>query len=624
MKHVLAVVLFAVVTLMSACTNSPQSRTQTSASSPQVLNGTWIASNETITIKATNWNSGTQDTIGYATTSTTAQFSWTRDGGSTVTTYPWVFDAGTMAAQYWAPTDAGFGAFAVHPQGRIEFQALGPGFGNPVATYTMTGPALNNFWNAANAGENFIPAWEETSDGRTTVLLDPNGVTCSHSGWTLDSGYSSTVPSPVNGITTVVWGVGHYTVEQNCASSGGPYTIEGLVCAPQGSAGSPVVIYNHGGISNSENLPTTGNINGLIASGTDGWWSTITNNVDELAICLSWASYGWVVGMSSYRGESVLLRSNNQQKYPVPQNGWPSQGTAGYVLGEVTDVLALTDILVNSPSTVNIGFGGAYTPSVNDLNVLMYGYSHGAGITTRAVQQGAPVWAFATFEAMTDLQMAYKNCVSRYGTPLKCANAQVLATYPPSQDPGAYDWRSSAYFANRDVVQSEGANPLQTYVSMPILMIQGDFNYVDGKYDGTDGIVDVGQACEFADDIGTGMSKYFVVPSVAAGATLDEYGTTYCSSSPGYATVAQTCNVSGTFPTGNGTVPNPLPTVQCPSISTTLSPGAWQSQGHNLVVYHGAAHTNIGPFAQKTFVDWVNGLSFANAVTLPYSFPTAY
>ena len=74
-------------------------------------------------------------------------------------------------------------------------------------------------------------------------------------------------------------------------------------------------------------------------------------------------------------------------------------------MGEVTDVMALTDVLVNHASAIILGSTSEKVPINVNGKVLMYGYSHGGCITYRAVEQGAPVTAFSVIEGFTDLRL---------------------------------------------------------------------------------------------------------------------------------------------------------------------------------------------------------------------------
>jgi dipeptidyl aminopeptidase/acylaminoacyl peptidase len=110
--------------------------------------------------------------------------------------------------------------------------------------------------------------------------------------------------------------------------------IYALHCRPKAAGKYKALVYNHGGVSG---------IGGFVASQ-----------------CAAAVKNGYVVLMSSYRGEDG------------------SEGKIEVCLGEVDDVLALTDI-------------AKALPYVDPQKVVMSGVSHGGCITTRAVQRGASV-----------------------------------------------------------------------------------------------------------------------------------------------------------------------------------------------------------------------------------------
>jgi hypothetical protein len=55
----------------------------------------------------------------------------------------------------------------------------------------------------------------------------------------------------------------------------------------------------------------------------------------------------------------------------------PQDGSVEFCMGEVTDVMALTDLLVNHASTITVGSTTEKVPINVNGKVLMYGYSHG-------------------------------------------------------------------------------------------------------------------------------------------------------------------------------------------------------------------------------------------------------
>jgi hypothetical protein len=226
------------------------------------------------------------------------------------------------------------------------------------------------------SGEDPATAGEVYSDGRSTVLFDQYGVGSGpETSWVSVQGMISNSLSP--SYSPVAWSVGYYTVE-------GGKKIYGLICSPTTGGPYPVVIYNHGGLGSGDG----GNITGVVTS--SGWTSQPPAAPDGLGQCLDWAKRGWVVAMSSYRGESVNITSASPA-FPTPATPWTSDGSPEFCLGEVTDVMALTDLVVNHASSITVGSTSEMVPINVNGKVLMYGYSHGGCITYRAVEQGAPV-----------------------------------------------------------------------------------------------------------------------------------------------------------------------------------------------------------------------------------------
>lgn len=250
------------------------------------------------------------------------------------------------------------------------------------------------------------------ADGKSTVLFDQNGVGSGPEGpWVTVAGMISNSHSPY--YSPVAWSVGYYTVENGIK-------IYGLICAPPTGGPYPVVIYNHGGTGSG------GNLNGVVTAagwseqpvllGPNGQPVIGPNGLpipvpDSLGQCLDWAKRGWVFATSAYRGQSVIMTSSNPEFVP-PATPWQSGGNVEFCMGEVTDVMALADLLVNHTSAITIGNTNQKIPINVNGEVFMYGYSHGGCITYRAVGQGAPVRAFAVIEGFTDLSLNYLNWTS--------------------------------------------------------------------------------------------------------------------------------------------------------------------------------------------------------------------
>jgi hypothetical protein len=251
----------------------------------------------------------------------------------------------------------------------------------------------------------------------------------------------------------VQWEIGHYKVEGK--------TIYGIVCSPTTAGKHKTVIINHGGFELNE---------------------TSLNN-----LCIPSAAAGWVVAMSAYRGEKI------KHSTPVVAPGQPipadapiapgasvvqSQGEIELCLGEVTDVFRLTEIVRG-------------WPSVDPDRVLMWGHSHGACITVRAVQRGIKVKAAAAFAAPTDMVEWYKYSPPPTPSDTVLTNTRLAlpttfgditttpnTTVTPDQSRIPYDWRSPVTYAE----------DLKARTDVKILLLQGN----------ADPLIHPSQACALA------------------------------------------------------------------------------------------------------------------------------
>ena len=305
-----------------------------------------------------------------------------------------------------------------------------------------------------------------------STMFDPYGVGFGPEGqWAPDAGMTSPNPgsSPPHGGPAVAWSVGHYTVEDG-------KKIYALICSPTTGGPHPVVIYNHGGY-----WGIFGAVN------KDGWATpppqTYLPDGDDLGQCLDWANRGWVFAEPSYRGEGLNITSAdpgspgtaaapicfgsnpnpllNNPVLPEPCNSWISDGGVPpppLCLGQVTDVMALTDLLVNHASSITVGIGpgpfhkagSGVQLNVNRGQLFMYGYSHGGCITLRAVEQGAPVTAVSVIEPITDFNLPIHDCIAAGGTTTTCTPHAADGSFIPL-DTGvmAYNWGSPHYFGMR-------------------------------------------------------------------------------------------------------------------------------------------------------------------------------
>ena len=225
-------------------------------------------------------------------------------------------------------------------------------------------------------------------------------------------------------------------------------------------------------------------------------------------------------------------------------------------------MLRLTDIV--------LGF-----PASDPSRVLMWGYSHGACITERAIEQGAPVHVAAAFAAPTDFSAWYDYC----GLPGALCSAtpghlELGLGGSPTTAPAAYEWRSPITFAS----------DLAARQDVRFLALQG----------ANDPVVYPSQACAFGKAIGS--SNWHV--------DVNGNWTTLAPTSPW---TDGSCNTPDTSLSWTaGAVPG-----------GTL--GAW-SQRRNLVVYDGVDHMSIihsGLLGLPTSRPWLDFEKFVTSQGLP-------
>jgi hypothetical protein len=224
----------------------------------------------------------------------------------------------------------------------------------------------------------------------------------------------------------------------------------------------------------------------------------------------------------------------------------------------------------------------------------MYGYSHGGCITYRAVEQGAPVDAFAVIEGFTDINLNYLNGLVYCGIDHSaCTNNQTgydptgysaagsgafgyKGLYYPDASSGGmlgqmqtypgvmgYNWRSAHHFASR------GDLWIRKFDSIPILILHGD---IDAPYGSVPfNPVALDEPLEFALDI-IGANEIFVGPN----------GFPFCNApstvpnQPNCIPTSETC-ITGTVgaPIVDPTTHEPLPGMpsSCPVNFTLVVPG---------------------------------------------------
>jgi hypothetical protein len=556
---------------LGACVTSPLSRTDAESSNAVTLKGYALSPGQTITIQAVDQNSGNLDTRGMA-TSAVSGTSYKTSSGTSYTLYPWSFNAGVLPANFWSPQS--IVADLATSQGHLEMFASS---GNTIFD-TFSEAAASS---ALGSGEDPATAGNRYSDGKSTVLFDQTGVGSGlETPWVTVQGMISDQHSP--NYSAVAWSVGYYTVE-------GGKKVYGLICAPTTGGPYPVVIYNHGGTDNTNG----GNITGVVTAA--GWTSQPPDAPDGLGQCLDWAKRGWVFATSSYRGESVNITSSSPE---FASSTWTSDGSVEFCMGEVTDVMALTDLLVNHASAITVGSTSEKVPIKVNGKLLMYGYSHGGCITYRAVEQGAPVTAFSVIEGFTDLRLSYLTGLSAGLTPELAAIGSgafqpgVSFYLPDANGVMGYNWRSAHYFASR------GDLAIQKFNTMPILILHGDID--------TANPVPLAQPAEISADIGA--TNIFVGPTAAsppssqpcidgpAGAALPSPLTAPNKSCP----IAFTPMNAGDPCVGGSTPPPGLGLCKVLPLPLTPPPGQ-PPQLHYLVVYHNMNHTNGGLAIKETF-----------------------
>ena len=419
------------------------------------------------------------------------------------------------------------------------------------------------------------------SDGNSTVLFDASGVGSGpETPWVTVQGMISDSHSPY--YSAVAWSVGNYTVE-------GGKKIYGLICAPTTGGPYPVVIYNHGGTDKTNG----GNITGIVTAA--GWTTQPPGAPDGLGQCVDWAKRGWIFATSSYRGESVNITSSSPE---FPSSTWTSEGNVEFCMGEVTDVLAFTDLLVNHGSAITLGSASEKVPINANGKVLMYGYSHGGCITYRAVEQGAPVTAFSVIEGFTDLRLTYLTGLSAGLSPEFAAIGSgafqpgVSFYLPDANGVMGYNWRSAHYFASR------GDLSIQKFKTMPILILHGDIDAGNP--------VPLNQPAEISADIQA--TNIFVGPNgVSPPSSLPCIdGPVGAPLPPTLTAPNKSCPISFTLmntgdPCVNGSAP-PLELGLCKVLLLPLTPPPGQPQQlHYLAVYHNMNHTNGGLAIKETF-----------------------
>ncbi len=373
------------------------------------LMGFTTVSGDTISFSATNRNTGSSDNI-TPSPAWTASTSWFQYMGSNSNVFQWPSSLTltlTPAPQYWAPQSVTIGGTSRQPNGlatsigRLELVASDSSGSFSTFSYT----AEQCVQAKLAGGASLLTAGEDCYDGTSLVVFDANGVGVGaiQSSWTPVCCGSSNCDTKCGGSTCpacawqdnsqsdVKWHIGYYQSQK--IGSASPYNIYAMVCQPAGSGNDDAMIINHGGY--------------------------VLDNAQE-QFCLWGASLGYTTAMSTYRGEPIALGPN--WPYPFPYTGAPlykqSDGNVELCLGEAVDSMELTSVVQS-------------TWDITPQNTVMWGHSHGACVTERAVEAGVKVSAAAAFDAPTDFYNWYTYCAAGSlcdapaPTPTLCtANAQ--------------------------------------------------------------------------------------------------------------------------------------------------------------------------------------------------------
>jgi hypothetical protein len=663
---------------------SPSSRTAAQSGAAVTLSGWVLTAGQSITIAAVDQNTGKTQTLGVVTASNSGKtYNPIRCHVShhdivcrhyDYTLYPWSYtSASPLPANYWAP-QLSFAAGLPTSQGHLELFALVGGVNLP----TFSADALESMQQLPLYTSDPALAAGRFSDGNSTVLFDQYGVGGVPASWTTVAGMvSNPPPSPLpnTNYPSVAWSVGSYNV--GAANSG--ITIYALICAPNQNGNFPLVIYNHGGINYGRNSMGVdndiGSLHGNVTS--TGWTSAPASGGDDLGQCIDWAKRGWIFAMSSYRAESIAITSASPA---FATNTWQSNstntnGSSEFCMGEVTDVMALVDILVNHIGNVTLGnpnnpsqqlhittsFDQSNPTTAWNGQLFMFGYSHGGCITYRAVEQGAPVNAFAVIEGFTDISLGYLNglaaCnIMHMSDPTACTvpgpggttvydptafaaagsgavdSTGTVLYYPDGTGVMGYNWRSAHYFASR------GDLGILKFKTMPILILHGDIDLGNP--------VPLDEPAEFAPDInatdifygpnGSAPPSQACIASGFTGAAIADPNTHQpLSGVQSSCAVPFTTMGAGDACLGANPAPGALPTNfgasgPCTVMLLPLSP----QQLHYLVVYHNMDHFNggsgiasqFGRFVQQNFGSkpGCDGIPVSAPAALPlYSVPIA-
>ncbi len=313
--------------------------------------------------------------------------------------------ASALPASSWIPqvSDGRLQGGLQRSVGRLEIVGRPHGSGQPnLKTYTLTAQSC-----AQAAADQ--PAALACADGDSFLVYDNDGVGIT--GAAPAAADFVQIPGSPFALTGTASGIdleiGTYSVP------GLSSPVNAVVCHPHAAApssGRRTVVLNHGGY--------------VLDAGA-------------LDACVNWALAGWVAALTAYRFEPVTAVVT--PPLPPAVYTYPSEierpGTADapeLCLGEVTDALRWLDIVRAREDT-------------DDTQMLLWGYSHGACVTLRSLEQGAQVKAAVAVSSPTDF-FAWETFATNTN-PSAAMGMHGLLGGTPVTLPDAYRARSAARMA---------------------------------------------------------------------------------------------------------------------------------------------------------------------------------
>ncbi len=350
--------------------------------------------------------------------------------------------------------------------GRLEIVTRAAGSSTPLLTYTAAAQTC-----AGNTSTQ--AAARACADGDSLLLFDNDGVgvAAATSTFTTVTSTPSFLVPDTGGVTMEI---GRYNVP------GVPSLVGGIVCKPGTSmptAGWKTVVLNHGGFELDRGA---------------------------LDACVNWARAGYLTALTTYRFEratALPVPTGPHYTYPAEVELLTASGNpAELCLGEVTDALRWLDLVRARPDT-------------DDANILLWGYSHGACVTLRALEQGAKVKAAVSVAAPTDFP-SWDTFLASVQTPTEHDAFHALLGGDTTTLPDAYTARSSA----RTAVDLKRRSDVKTLL---IAVLK-------------DTTVHVSQSCLLANAIGA--ENHLLVAGGGWSYTTSPLGIDYAGCSSGYLT----------------------------------------------------------------------------------------